>query len=76
MTKLLLKLCDKTKVLRNDVNEVSQINDFDTREKKHDSQIVFTEEAIIDDLNSQRNQMVKLYRNCEIALDSHLQEFL
>ena len=52
MTKLLLQLCDKTKVLRNDVNEVSQINEFDTREKKNDSQMVFTVESIIDYLDS------------------------
>ena len=76
IAKLLLQQCEKTKALRNDVKEVSQINEFDTGEKKHDYQMVFAEEAIVDDLDTQRNQMVKLYRNCEIALGYHLQEFL
>jgi hypothetical protein len=76
LAKLFLSLCEKIQYLRNEVNELSEKEDFSTGEMKQDYKMVFAEEAIVDDLDTQKNQMIKLYKVCHEAIGNHLQEYL
>ena len=76
LAKLLITLCNKIKDLRNTVIELNEEEEIKTGEMKNDYDMVFAEEAIVDDLETQKNQMVKLFNESERSLSIHLQDFL
>ena len=76
LAKLLIALCEKIKALRSLVTELQEEDEIKTGEKKNDYDMVFAEEAIVDDLETQKNQMVRLFNESERSLSHHLQDFL
>lgn len=76
IAKLFLKLSLRIKSKRNDVESLSMHNDYNTGMKEQGYDMIFAEEAIVDDLDTQKNQMVELFKQCEKNLAVHLREFL
>jgi hypothetical protein len=74
--KLIVKLCLRVKTLRDDVEVQSGIDEYKTGQKMEGYDMVFAEEAIADDLDTQKSQMIILFRECERNLSLFAQEYL
>jgi hypothetical protein len=76
IAKLLVRLCNKIKNLRGEVEGLSAKDEYLTGQKQDGYEMIFAEEAIVDDLDTQKNQMIFLFKQCEENLAFHLKEFL
>jgi hypothetical protein len=76
ISKLFLKLAFKIKAMRNEVENLSQVDEYKTGIKEQGYDMIFAEEAIVDDLDTQKNQMIILFKQCEKNLAIILKEFL
>jgi len=76
MAKLFEKLCGKIKFYRDEVEQLSVSEDYSTGKKDQGYDMIFSEEAIVDDLDTQRNQMIVLFKDSEKILSIILQQFL
>jgi hypothetical protein len=76
LARLFIILCEKIKCLRNTVSELNEESEMTTGEKKNGYDMIFAEEAIVDDLETQKNQMVRLFNESERTLSLHLRDFL
>ena len=78
-----VRLCNKIESLRPDIELYSNEdvtlanNKGENNEKSFDGyQEVFGEEAIVDDLETQKSQMIKLFKNCENNLTINIYDFM
>jgi hypothetical protein len=76
IAKLLVRLCNRVKSLRGEVEGLSTKDEYLTGQQKDGYDMIFAEEAIVDDLDTQKNQMIFLFKQCEENLAFHLKEFL
>jgi hypothetical protein len=78
-----VRLCNKIESLRPDIELYSNEdvtlanNKGENNEKSFDGyQEVFGEEAIVDDLETQKSQMIKLFKDCENNLTINIYDFM
>ena len=78
-----VRLCNKIESLRPDIELYSNEdvtlanNKGENNEKSFDGyQEVFGEEAIVDDLETQKSQMIKLFKDCENNLTINVYDFM
>jgi len=76
IAKLFQRLCLKIRSMREDVENLSVTDDYRTGMKDQGYEGIFCEEAIVDDLDTQKNQMVVLFKESEKVLSIVLQQFL
>ena len=77
IAKELLKVCKKVEKLRGDIEDYKEkdvINNNNGVEVDGYQQL-FDEEAIVEDLETQKNQMIKLFDNCEKDITICLYDF-
>lgn len=78
LCKVLLKLCNKIDKLRTDIEEFSSKDIVDSNKNKLNEEgyeELFNEEAIVDDLDTQKTQMMNLFNKCERDLTLCIEEF-
>jgi len=76
LAKLFLKLVYRIRSMREDVEVLSLESEYSTGKKEDGYDMIFAEEAIVDDLDTQKNQMIVLFKLCEKNLSIFLKEFL
>lgn len=76
LANLFLSLCEKVKKMRNQVEEISEKEGIASGETNKEYELVFAEEAIVDDLDTQKSQMIRLFKESERNLAKHLQEYI
>ena len=74
---LFIKLNTKIKDYKDEVANVLEEEGFKTGEPLNkEYEMIFNDDAIVDDLETQKSQMIKLYTECESNIGHLLQEFL
>lgn len=80
LIRTLLRLIDRINVIRIEVNELKHIDVTDSNKGQQFSdggyEALFDEEAIVDDLDTQKGQMLNLFNRCENELNECVDEFL
>jgi len=80
MAKLFLKLCVKLKAFKNDIAEINEKDDLDnnfsTGKQDGGYDMLANNEEVVDDLDTQKGQMLKLQQDVEQNLSLRLQQFL
>lgn len=76
IAKLFQRLCSKMRSIREEVENLSVTDDYSTGKKDQGYDMIFSEEAIVDDLDTQKNQMIILFKESEKVLSIILQQFL
>jgi len=79
MANLFLKLCLKLKNVKNDIeilNEKEETGNYSTGQQDGGYDVLHDEETIVDDLDTQKSQMLKLTQDVEKNLTLKLQEFI
>lgn len=76
LSKLMLRLALKIKNLRNEVEQLSMVDEYKTGHQEQGYDMIFAEEAIVDDLDTQKNQMIVLFKQCEKNLSIDMKEFI
>jgi hypothetical protein len=74
--KLCLSLCNRIKILRNDIETITLTDEYKTGFKEDGYDLIFAEEAIVDDLDTQKNLMINLFKESEETLAIISQQFL
>ena len=65
ISKELLKICKKIEKLRGPIEDYKEKDIINNGVEYDGYQQLFDEEAIVEDLETQKNQMIKLFENCE-----------
>jgi hypothetical protein len=76
MATLINRECNRVKELRGDVETLTLSDEYKTGHKENGYEMIFAEEAIVDDLDTQKNLMLELFKECEQNLSILAQEFL
>ena len=78
LCKVILKLCNKIDKLRIDIDDLSSKDVVDSNKNKiteEGYEEIFNEEAIVDDLETQKSQMINLFNKCEKELTICIYEY-
>ena len=77
IAKELLKVCKKVEKLRGDIEDYKEKDVINNKNgvEIDGYQQLFDEEAIVEDLETQKNQMIKLFDNCERDITICLYDF-
>jgi len=76
LAKLIFELAMKFKHIRGEVEFYSSHDEYKTGKAEENYDMIFSEEAIADDLDSQKGQMINLYRESQVNLSKIISEFL
>ena len=76
LAELIKATCSNVQLRQKEVEEINEMQESNEGEAKEGYESVFNEEAIVDDMDSQRNQMIRLHKQCSQSLGTILQEFL
>jgi hypothetical protein len=74
--RLCLSLCNRVKELRNDVEILSLSDEYKTGQKEDGYDMIFADDAIVDDLDTQKSLMINLFKECETTLSILCHSFL
>ena len=78
LCRVLLKLCNKLNKLRDDIEELKEKDVLDSNKNNVNDdgyEEIFNEEVIVDDLDTQKCQMITLFTKCEKELTLSINEF-
>lgn len=79
ISKLFLKLCEKIKTLKKDIEDINseeKLNDRSGKKLLEGYEVLCDEETIVDDLETQKYQMSKIYADGEKNLGILLQQYI
>jgi hypothetical protein len=74
--KLCLRLLLRVRDLKGDVETLSNTDEYKTGHKEEGYDMIFAEEAIVDDLDTQKGQMMSLFKECESNIGIVINEFV